>query len=401
MNEFSKLPIMSVLIIGGGIGGLAVAVALRRAGITAHVFERAPQINEVGAALSIWSPAVTALRRMGLEDQILPLGPNILRLNLLSPAGQVISSTNIDEISRASGAASVMVHRADLQQILLQALHKEQVHTEKECIGVVQDQDGATVRFADETEARGTIVIGADGIRSAVAASMFGDEGLRFSGYYCYRAMAATPDVPDHEVISILLPGMHFGLFPRVRRAQAYWFLCRNSPPGAGTPDDRCDHPALLQSIASRLPDGIGDMIANTDARSILIDDVFDRRPRKIRGRGRVTLLGDAAHPTTPTFGQGACMAIEDAVVLAHCLQRGKDPIAALRNYEKRRRRRTTMITNLSWRYGNFLQYERRALVLGRKLLLATPFSRWNLRRILRRSLTYDLPQLSRSAATP
>ena len=94
-------------------------------------------------------------------------------------------------------------------------------------------------------------------------------------------------------------------------------------------------------------------------------------------------------------------MAIEDAVVLAHCLQRGKDPIAALRNYEKRRRRRTTMITNLSWRYGNFLQYERRALVLGRKLLLATPFSRWNLRRILRRSLTYDLPQLSRSAATP
>ena len=333
---------------------------------------------------------------MGLEDQVLSLGPNILKFNILSPSGQVISSTSIEEISRASGAASVMVHRADLQQILLQALHKEQVHTEKECIGVVQDQDGATVRFADETEARGTIVIGADGIRSAVAASMFGDEGLRFSGYYCYRAMAATPDVPDHEVISILLPGMHFGLFPRVRRAQAYWFLCRNSPPGAGTPDDRCDHPALLQSIASRLPDGIGDMIANTDARSILIDDVFDRRPRKIWGRGRVTLLGDAAHPTTPTFGQGACMAIEDAVVLANCLQRGKDPIAALRNYEKRRRRRTTMITNLSWSYGNFLQYDRRALVIGRKLLLATPLSRWNLRRILRRSLIYDLPELSR-----
>ena len=93
---------MSVLIIGGGIGGLAAAVALRRAGITAHVFERAAQINEVGAALSIWSPAVTALRRMGLEDQVLSLGPNILELNILSPRGQVISSTNIDEISRAS-----------------------------------------------------------------------------------------------------------------------------------------------------------------------------------------------------------------------------------------------------------------------------------------------------------
>ena len=353
---------MSVLIIGGGIGGLAAAVALRRVGITAHVFERAPQINEVGAALSIWSPAVTALRRMGLEDQILPLGPNILRLNLLSPAGQVISSTNIDEISRASGAASVMVHRADLQQILLQALHAEQVHTEKECIGVIQDQDGATVRFADETQARGTIVIGADGISSAVAASLFGDEDLRFAGYYCYRAMTVTPDVPDHEVISILLPGMQFGLFPNVRPDESYWFLCRNSLPGTRASGGNYDHPALLQSIASRLPGDIGDMIANTDVGSILIDDVFDRRRRKIRGRGRVTLLGDAAHPTTPTFGQGACMAIEDAVVLANCLQRGKEPVAALRDYEKRRRRRTTMITNLSWRYGNFLQYERRAL---------------------------------------
>ena len=392
---------MSVLIIGGGIGGLAAAVALRRAGIAAQVFERAPQIREVGAGLTIWSPAVTALRRMGLEEQVMPLGPEIDRFKLLSPGGQVISSTNIDDISRASGAASLVVHRADLQRVLLEALPPEQVHTEKECREVIQDQDGVTVRFADGTEARGSIVVGADGIRSAVAASLFGEENLRFAGYYCYRAMAATPEFRGNEVISILLPGMQFGLFPRVRQAEAYWFLCRNSPPGAGAPEDRRNHSALLESIAARLPVDIGDMIAHTDSSRILIDDVFDRPPRRHWGRGRVTLLGDAAHPTTPTYGQGACMAIEDAVFLANSLQRLTEPVAALRDYEERRRKRTAMITNLSWRYGNFLQYERPALVQLRRLMLATPFSRWNLRRILRRTLTCELPELSPRAKIP
>ena len=187
---------MSVLIIGGGIGGLAAAVALRRAGIAARVFERAPQISEVGASLSIFSNAVKALRRMGLEDQVLSLGPEVVKARFLSTTGQVLSSIDVEDISRDCGAASVVVHRADLQQMLLNALDADQVATGKECVGVVQDEDGVTVRFADRTEARGQIAIGADGIRSTVSTSLFGEEGLRSAGYYCYRAMAATPDVP-------------------------------------------------------------------------------------------------------------------------------------------------------------------------------------------------------------
>ena len=386
---------MSVLIIGGGIGGLAAAVALRRVGIAARVFERAPEIHEVGAALSVFSNAVKALQRMGLEEQIRSLGPELIKVSFLSASGRVLSSTNVQEVSRACGAASLVVHRADLQQMLLEALDADQVITGKEYVGIVQDEDGVTVRFADQTEARGQITIGADGVRSTVAASLFGDEHLRFAGYYCYWAMAETPDVPTHEGLYVLLPGIQFGLIPEVRPGETYWFLCRNAAIGTSASDTEHDHLTLLRSVAGQLPGDLGDMVARTDAKSLVIDDVFDRPRRKAWGRGRVSLLGDAAHPTTPTFGQGACMAIEDAVVLADSLRRAEDPVAGLRAYENRRLKRTTMITKLSWRYGNIMQYEHPALVKWRTLTLATPFHRWMAQRILRRSLSFDAPELS------
>ncbi len=388
---------MSVLIIGGGIGGLATAVALSRVGITAQVFERAPEIREVGAAVSIWSNAVKALRRLGLEERLLALGSVILKHHFLTPAGQLLSTTDIDEISRACGAASAIVHRGDLQRLLLEALDADQVNTSKECVGVAQDEDGVTVRFGDGTDVRGAIAVGADGINSAVAASMFGDANLRFAGYHCYRAMATTPEVPSHEAISILLPGVQFGLFPDVRPQESYWFLCCKRSPAPTAAITNHDFSAQFRSIAPRLREDLGNMISRTDPGSVIFDEVFDRPRRRNWGRGRVTLLGDAAHPTTPTFGQGACMALEDAVVLAHSVQRERELVAGLRRYEERRRSRTAMITRLSWRYGKSMQFQHPALVRWRTLSLATPLARWNERRVMRRLLDFDAPDLTRS----
>ena len=132
---------------------------------------------------------------------------------------------------------------------------------------------------------------------------------------------------------------------------------------------------------------------------SVFVDDVHDRRTRRRWGRGRVSLLGDAAHPTTPTYGQGACVAIEDAVVLADSLRRGNDPVTALRSYETRRRRRTATMTQLSWRDGKILQYEHPALVWWRTLVMSTRASRWNSERLLRWFLSYDVPELNRATA--
>ena len=385
---------MSVLIAGGGIGGLAAAVAMRRVGIDTRVFERAPEIREVGAGVTIWSNAVVALRRLGLEEQVRLLGSEMLRINALSPEGPLISSTNVEEVSRACGAPSLALHRADLQRVLLDALDTEQVSTAKECVGVTQDQHGVTLRFADGEEVAGMLAIGADGVRSAVAASLFGSQQLRAARYYCYRAIAETPGVSRHEVLSVLLPGVQLGVFPEVRPGEAYWFLCRNKPFDAIVGDADYDHMAFLRSVSGRLPAELGDMIIATDPDRILVDEVLDRPPDKQWGRGRVSLIGDAAHPMAPTFGQGACMAIEDAVVLADSLKRAKDPATGLRDYENRRRRRTAMITRLSWRYGNVLQWEHPALVGWRTLFAATPLGPWNLRRILRRTLSHEAPEL-------
>ena len=385
---------MKVLIVGGGIGGLAAAVALRRAGFNARVFERAPEIREVGAGVTIWSNAIMALRSLGLGKQVRSLGSEMLRIKVLSGKGKLISSIDVEAISRECGAPSLALHRADLQRMLLDALDTDQVHTAKECVGVTQDRNGVTLRFADGTEAAGEIAIGADGVRSAVRSSLFGSQKLRSARYYCYRGLAATSGVPEHEVLSVLLPGLQLGVFPEVRPGEAYWFLCRNKPFDAAWADAEYDHMAFLRSVSGELPAELGAMILGTDPERILVDEVLDRPPDKHWGQGRVSLIGDAAHPMAPTFGQGACMAIEDAVVLADSLGRATDPGSGLRDYENRRHPRTVMITRLSWHYGNIFQWEQRALAMCRTLLAASPFGPWNLRRILRKALRFHPPEI-------
>ena len=386
---------MTVLIVGGGIGGLAAAVALRRAGIKARVFERAREIREVGAGVTIWSNAIMAFQSLGLGKQVRSLGSEMFRINVLSAKGKLISSIDVEAIARACGAPSLALHRADLQRILLEALDTDQVHTAKECVGVTQDRNGVTLRFADGAEAAGEIAIGADGVRSAVRSSLFGSQKLRSARYYCYRGMAATPRVTKHEVVSMLLPGIQLGVFPEVRPDEAYWFLCRNKPFDAAWADAEYDHMAFLRSVSGDLPAELGAMILGTHPERILVDEVLDRPPDKHWGQGWVSLIGDAAHPMAPTFGQGACMAIEDAVVLANSLGRAKKPDSGLRDYENRRRRRTATITRLSWSYGNTFQWEQRALVMFRTLSAASPFGPWNLRRILRKALRFHLPDLA------
>ncbi|MCY3857674.1 MAG: FAD-dependent monooxygenase [Gammaproteobacteria bacterium] len=389
---------MSVLIVGGGIGGLAAAVALRRVGISVRVFERAPEIREVGASISVFSNAVKALRAMGLEDQVLSLAPELTKISFLSPSGRTLTSTDVQAISQASGAASIMVHRADLQQTLFEALDPEQVSTGKECVGVTQDETGVTVHFADQTQVRGEVAVGADGIRSTVASTLFGEGKLRYAGYHCYRAIAKTPNTPMNEGIWILLPGIQFVLLPEVRPGETYWCFCQNSPPGRAATYTKRDHAAHLRSIAGQLPDILGEMVAGTDMDSVFVDDVYDRRPRRHWGRGRVSLLGDAAHPTTPTFGQGACAAIEDAVVLADNLRQAKDPVTGLRSYEIARRR-TAKMTRLSWRTGKILQYEHPALVWWRTVSMSMRASQWNANRILRWFVRHNVPTLDHATA--
>ena len=186
---------------------------------------------------------------------------------------------------------------------------------------------------------------------------MFGSWKPRYAGYTAWRGVAEPRGGADPTTRLVLGRGAHFGCLPLDDR-RTYWFLAANAPAGRRDPPGASGD-AVFRRIGHWC-DPVPAVLAATDEASIRRDDILDRSPARPWGIGRVTLLGDAAHPSTPALGQGACMAIEDAAVLAGCLAKAFDPAAALRSYEQQRYERTAMVVRRSWRFGQLLALESR-----------------------------------------
>ncbi len=383
-----------VLIVGGGIGGLAAAAALRRVGIQAALFERAAKLQEVGAGLSLWSNAVTALARLGLKEVIVEQGSTIESAVTLTAQGRILSQVPIGDLGREIGSPSVGVHRADLQQALLAAVEPQPVQLGAECTSVDQDAEGVTVRFADGREARGSILIGADGIQSAVRRQLWGHAPPRYAGYFAFRGIAVCehPDLPPGVTKLGLGAGTQIGLL-HCGAGRIYWFATINGPQGAHNPAGSFKREAL-ERFKGWLP-LVTAVVEATEESALLGNDILDRPPVRRWGRGRISLLGDAAHPTTPNLGQGACQALEDAVVLADSLHRKGLTEAGLRSYEEARRRRTAMITRQSWWLGKLFQLENPLAIWVRNGLSSTGASRERTVATFKTLLSYQVPELS------
>jgi 2-polyprenyl-6-methoxyphenol hydroxylase-like FAD-dependent oxidoreductase len=377
-----------VLIVGGGIGGLAAAVALQRVGIEAAVFERAPDLKEVGAGLSLWSNAVKALGRVGLADAVVARGSVIERAQTLTADGRLLSEAPLGDISRAAGAPSICVHRADVQQVLAAAVGE--VHLGATCAGIDEDAGGVTVRFAGGRTERGALLIGADGVRSAVRAHLHGPFEPRPAGYVAYRGMArfTLPDDPPDRSRLAMGPGSQAGILP-CGPGRTYWFATAPAAGPAMNPKAEA-----LTRFADWLP-LLPRVIEATDPAAVMRHDIFDLPPVWPWGRGRVTLLGDAAHATTPNLGQGACQAIEDAIVLADCLRRRGTTIDGLRAYEEARRARTERIVRLSRQMGRMLQWKNPLAVWVRNRIMASRMGRRQGEGLFAELLGFDLPELT------
>jgi 2-polyprenyl-6-methoxyphenol hydroxylase-like FAD-dependent oxidoreductase len=341
-------------IIGGGIGGLASAIALGRSGWSTSIYEQAPELREVGAGLSLWANAVRALEQLGLAKSIRALQPPMPSGGIYTWRGAPLITDSAAELARRVGEISVVVHRADLLTILRQSVGADAVALGKRCVGVEQDAQGVTAHFADGATARGDLLIGCDGIRSVVRAQLVGDGEPVYAGYTAYRAVTAF-DPNRIRAGEYWGQGARFGIAP-LSGGRAYWFATRNAPP------DQREAPEATQARLLATFRGwcapIPELIAATDPAHILHNDIADRPPLPRWGIGRVTLLGDAAHPMTPNLGQGACQALEDAVVLAGCLDAETDLVAALRAYEQRRIPRTSQIVRQSRRIGQVGQWQ-------------------------------------------
>jgi 2-polyprenyl-6-methoxyphenol hydroxylase-like FAD-dependent oxidoreductase len=330
---------VQIAIIGGGIGGLTAALALQHFGFESEVFEQAPALHDLGAAIAIWPNAMRVLERLGLADQIREKGGVINTICWLDQNGWLINRVPIPD--------SVALHRADLQMTLVRALRPSSLHLGHELIDQKQQSDKMIATFENGRSTEADFMIGADGIHSRVREQLINDGEPIRRGYTIWRGISSLvpSGIPPATAIELQGRGKRFGIGP-VGPGRVGWWAAAN-----GSPTD-----------LSRLFEGwyppVLQLIEATPAGSIITNHAFDRLPNKIWGKHRLTLLGDAIHPTTPNLGQGGCLAIEDAFVLARCFGKYGAVEETLRNYERCRYKRTSAISRYSRFYGSIGQWE-------------------------------------------
>jgi 2-polyprenyl-6-methoxyphenol hydroxylase-like FAD-dependent oxidoreductase len=366
-----------ILIAGGGLGGLTAALALRRAGRAAVVLERAAELAAVqqGVGMVLWPNGMSALAKVGMLEQVEAIGTRIERVELRSIDGERLTEWPVAAVAERVGAPAVALSRADLHHTLSSALDGASLRLASECVGVAMDDEGVTVRTAGSREVRGSALVGADGFNSAVRAQLFGlrrPEFPPYAGYTLWHAIipAGQNIVPFGVFILIFGQGSRFGCF-RIDDDRAYWSAIAYLPEG-GT-DAEGERRSALLDLYRDYADPVHTLVSATPEEDVHRTDIFGGKGLAQWGTGRVTLLGDAAHPMTTNLGQGACMAIEDAVVLGDGLGRTDDVLAALRAYEERRIERVGRMMKLANR-------------LNSNASLETPFRTWVRNKLVKRT---------------
>lgn len=350
-------------IVGAGIGGLVAAIALRRAGHDVIVFEQAKEFARVGADINLTPNAVRALDGLGVGEaaRVTAARPSH-RISRTYDTGEETSRLEMaDSAEQRYGAPQLTIHRADLLAALADMVPAECVALGKRAKSIVPDDKGVSLSFEDGTSVRVGVLIGADGIHSAVRTAMFGAESPRFTGIVAYRAVvpaervSAVPNLgaftkwwgpnPESQIVTFPL-NRGKDIFIFATTPQDTWHLESWTAPGSV--DELREQYVAYHPDARALLDACD---------TVLKTALYERDPMTAWASGRMVLLGDAAHPMLPFMAQGAGMAIEDAVVLARHLEgiAAGDAPKALKRYEEARIERASKI-QLGSRGNNWLR---------------------------------------------
>ncbi|MDF1815643.1 MAG: FAD-dependent monooxygenase [Verrucomicrobiales bacterium] len=339
----------SIAIIGAGIGGLTLAAFLQKQGLKFRVFEQAEKLGEVGAGIGLWANATNCLEQIGIDDRFWSTtGCEVHKAEIANPQRKVLSKCDVTSVTEKMGTGSFVVHRADLHNALSSLIDSAAIIPCKRLFSLEQESEGVTLYFNDGSEERSDLVIGADGLRSKVRSELFGEKEPVYSGQTCYRGIANLFIPERHVLREIQGQGLRAAVIP-LDDQRVYWWATENVPEGTNR-----EPGTIKEHLLSRFEGwafNVPEAIAATDAGAILQNDLYDRPPLPTWSKGSATLLGDAAHPTTPNLGQGACMAIEDGCFLGKRL--GKDDVTEVFSlYEKARKARCESIVKESRRFG-------------------------------------------------
>ncbi|WP_016906226.1 FAD-dependent monooxygenase [Streptomyces xiaopingdaonensis] len=367
-----------VAVVGAGVSGLAVAIMLRRRGVRCDVYERSGTLGAVGAGIQLSPNGARILHELGA-------GPTVRRSALTAGAIETRRWDDGRLLSRVAHGESCedrfrapyyLVHRADLQRCLLDLLPPGRLDLDRAATGVVEHDDRVELRFADGGSASADIVVGADGVHSALRRAVVDDEPV-FAGYSVYRGLVPASAVPsfaaDPRVMFWFGPGRHLTYYPVSSGREVHFSaVCADPAGGAGPRSASVDVGEVLARFAGWHRDA-GRVLLG--AGSVTRWGLFDREMSARLSTSRVALVGDAAHPMLPFLSQGASQALEDAVVLAGLLgARPGDVPGTLRRYEELRLPRTAEVHHQSrLRSGSFHledgpeQAERDALLAARQ----------------------------------
>lgn len=338
----------TIHIVGAGIGGLATALCLQQQGLTIKVMESAPEIKPVGAGIVMANNAMQVFDQLGIREKVDAAGHRVSCMRITDAQFNDLSFIDLHPFEQHYGVHNTAIHRADLQRILADELGFEHIHLSKRLVDI-EIKEGFNLRFEDEIETRGDIVIGADGIRSVVRQKLFPPSTIRDSGQICWRGICdlVLAERYRYAALEAWGPGKRFG-FVALNTRQVYWYAVAN--------DDVTS--ADLSMLFKDFHPEVLEMIAATPADAVFFSRLYDLQPIHQWYHGKACLIGDAAHATTPNLGQGACQAVEDAYVLGKLFGKGLPVEQVFQRYQSIRIKKAHQVVQTSWMIGKVSHWQ-------------------------------------------
>ena len=336
---------LKAIIIGAGIGGLTTGIALKRAGYQIEVYDRVKELRPVGAGISLWSNGVKVMNWLGLGDEIQKIGGEMNRMTYLSKENELLNDIDLLPLIDQVGQRPYPVSRSELQSMLLEQLGKEYVKLETKCIGAQEEGNQVTAIFEDGSTTTGDVLIAADGVRSVLRNYVTQQKPEpRYADYVNWNGLVdASPELADkHSWVIYVGDGKRASMMP-VGGDRFYYFF--GVPMSKGTVVEPKERREELAGLFQGWPEPVQNLIQKLNPLETNRLEIHDLDPLEKLARGRVVLVGDAGHATTPTLGQGGCQAMEDAEILCRYLVTTNISVEdALQRYESARKERTARL---------------------------------------------------------